>query len=177
MPDQAPTSVPRPSGHKWTRLVFALLLILVVFGAGWLAGTVGIGRRISPASLTDLERRFTDRMKGAALVGQFTIVGREDRPASPERYEISSVEKLSGSDWRFNARIKYAKVDVTLPIVVSMVWAGDTPMITMTDVSIPTLGTFTARVIFYGDRYAGTWQHGAFGGHMFGVIEKSDSSQ
>jgi hypothetical protein len=136
-----------------------------------------MGRGVNPASLTDLERDFTDRMRGAALVGRFTIVGREDRPASPERYEISSVEKLGGNDWRFNARIKYGKVDATLPIVVSMVWAGDTPMITMTDVTIPTLGTFTARVFFYGDRYAGTWQHGTFGGHMFGLIEKSGDNQ
>src|SRR5688572_19035294 len=127
MPDQARTSVARPSGRRWARLVFSLLLILVVFALGWLAGTAGMGRRVNPASLTDLEREFTDRMRGAALVGRFTIVGREDRPASPERYEISSVEKLGGNDWRFNARIKYGKVDATLPIVVSMVWAGDTP--------------------------------------------------
>jgi len=63
-----------------------------------------------------------------------------------------------------------------VPIVVTMPWAGDTPIITMTDVSIPTLGTFTARVFFYGDRYAGTWQHGAVGGHMFGRIEAAGAS-
>jgi hypothetical protein len=35
------------------------------------------------------------------------------------------------------------------------------------------MGTFTARVLFYEDRYAGTWQHGKVGGHMFGKIEKA----
>ena len=39
-------------------------------------------------------------------------------------------------------------MDVTLPIVVTMVWAGDTPMITLTDFAIPSMGTFTARVFF-----------------------------
>jgi len=151
-----------------------LIALLVVFALGWSAGTFGIGRRVPRASLTDLERQFTDRMHGATLVGLFTVAGREDRPASPDRYEISSVEKVGGNDWRFNARIRYGNVDVTLPIVVTMLWAGDTPMITMTDVTIPTLGTFTARVFFYGDRYAGTWQHGNVGGQMFGRIEKSD---
>ena len=165
------------SGRRWVRLVVSLLMLLVVLALGWLAGTVGIGRRVNPASLTDLERQFTDRMRDAVLVGRFTIAGREDPPASPERYEISGVEKLGGGDWRFNARIRYAKVDVTLPIVVPMVWAGDTPMITMTDFPIPTLGTFTARVFFHGDRYAGTWQHGAFGGHMFGQIQKNGDGQ
>ena len=165
-----------PSGPRWVRPVGSLLLLVVVLALGWLAGTVGIGRRASPASLTDLERQFTDRMRDAVLVGRFTIAGREDPAASPERYEISSVEKLGGGDWRFNARIKYAKFDVTLPIVIPMVWAGDTPMITMTDVSIPSLGTFTARVFFHGDRYAGTWQHGTVGGHMFGQIQKGGDS-
>jgi hypothetical protein len=36
------------------------------------------------------------------------------------------------------------------------------------------MGTFTARVFFYGDRYAGTWEHaGRGGGHMFGRIVKN----
>ena len=54
---------------------------------------------------------------------------------------------------------------------------GDTPMITLTDLAVPTLGTFTARVFFYGDRYAGTWQHGNVGGHMFGRIEKGHAQK
>jgi hypothetical protein len=49
---------------------------------------------------------------------------------------------------------------------------GDTPMIMMTDTSLPGIGTFTVRVFFYGDRYAGTWQHGKVGGAMSGRIEK-----
>ena len=53
-----------------------------------------------------------------------------------------------------------------------MLWAGDTPMVSLTDLTVPMLGSFTVRVIFYGDRYAGTWQHDAVGGHLFGVIEK-----
>ena len=95
-----------------------------------------------------------------------------NRPVAPDRYELAGVEKVGPSDWRFNARMIHGPVDVTVPVVVPIQWAGDTPMITMTDVSIPTLGTFTARVFFYEDRYAGTWQHGTVGGHMFGRIEK-----
>ena len=93
-----------------------------------------------------------------------------------EAVDRRRVEKVGGDEWRFNARMVYGKVDVTLPVNVTMLWAGDTPMITMTDVTIPTMGTFTARVFFYGDRYAGSWQHGQFGGHMFGLIEKNSGS-
>jgi hypothetical protein len=42
----------------------------------------------------------------------------------------------------------------------------------LTDLTIPGVGTFTSRVMFYGDRYAGTWQHGDHGGLFWGTIEK-----
>jgi hypothetical protein len=163
-------------GRRWPWRLGMLLVVVAVFALGWVAGRFGIGRPVARAPLGELERRFTDQMHGATLVGRFTIAGREDRAASAERYEISSVEKLSGDDWRFNAHLQYGNVDVTLPIVVTMLWAGDTPMVTMTDVTIPSLGTFTARVFFYRDRYAGTWQHGNVGGQMFGRIEHEQAT-
>ena len=62
-------------------------------------------------------------------------------------------------------------VDMTLPVVVPIRWAGDTPIVTITDMVIPGLdGTFTARVMFYVERYAGSWQHGEYGGLMYGTI-------
>ena len=158
-------------------LVVIIVLMLVMFGAGWTVAKMGIGSGVAPASLTDLERQFTAQMKDAALVGQFTIAGREDRAGRPDRYDISSVQKVGDERWQFNARMRYAGIDVTLPITVPLRWVGDTPMVTLTDLTIPTLGSFTARVFFYGDRYAGTWQHGDVGGHMFGRIEKGNAQK
>jgi hypothetical protein len=154
-------------------VVGGLLVLLVVFAGGYLAGRAGAGSVVDPASLPEAERQFIERMTGASLVGRFTIAGREDRQARPERYDLSSVEKVGEDLWRFNARLRYGDVDTTLPIVVPMRFAGDTPMISITDLAIPALGTFTARVFFHGDRYSGTWQHGEYGGHMFGRIEKT----
>jgi hypothetical protein len=54
-----------------------------------------------------------------------------------------------------------------------MRWVGDTPMIMMTDSSLPGIGTFTVRLFFYEDRYAGSWQGGDHGGLMFGRIERA----
>ena len=149
-----------------------LLLALVIFSGGWLTGRLGIGSVASPASLTDLERQFSERMRNVTLVGSFTVAGREDRAALPDRYDISSVEKVGDNLWRFNAGMKCCGVNGTIPVVVPLQWNGDTPMILMTDTGLPGLGTFTVRLFFYGDRYAGTWQHGAVGGHMSGRIEK-----
>ncbi len=63
-------------------------------------------------------------------------------------------------------------MNASVPIVVPLRFNGDTPMIMMTGTSLPGLGTFTVRVLFYGDRYTGTWQHGEVGGHLWGRIEK-----
>ncbi len=157
------------------RLLWLALLALIlvgVFSGGWLAGRMGVGRTVDPESLTDLERQFSERMRGATLVGYFTVTGREDQPARPDRYDFSSVEKIGDDLWRFNARMRHGDTDVTVPFTVPMRWIGDTPVIMMTDYDMPGMGTFSVRLFFSGDRYSGTWQHGAAGGHMFGRIEK-----
>ena len=160
------------------RRVLGLILIgvvaLVLFAGGWLAGRLGIGRVVDPASLTEAERQFTERMKDVAMVGTFSIDGREGRNRIPDRYEIVSVEKIASDQWRFNAKMNCCGLagSLAIPIAVPMRFVGDTPMIMMTDTSLPGIGTFTVRVFFYGDRYAGTWQHGRVGGQMSGRIEK-----
>ena len=150
-----------------------VIALAIVFGAGWLAGVTGAGRVADLESLSDRERAFSERMRNVVLVGHFTVEGREQRDRLPERYEIARVEKLDGDHWRFMARVVYMSVDVTVPVVVPLLWAGGTPMVAITDVTLPGLGEgFSARVLFYDERYAGTWDHGEYGGLMFGTIEK-----
>jgi hypothetical protein len=149
-----------------------LVTALVAFAGGWLSGRAGLGMAVDPASLDERERAFTERMRNSVLEGAFTMDGR-DGPPRADRYEIASVEKVGEDLWRFNARMVHEGTDVTLPFVVPMRWIGDTPVVMLTDYGIPSLGTFTARVFFYGDRYAGTWQHGdGVGGHLFGTITR-----
>jgi hypothetical protein len=152
-------------------IITIVMLLIITFVAGWITGITGIGSMMDPATLPERERQFAELMQDVALVGFFTVSGREDRPARPDRYDISSVQKVGDDRWRFSARMRYGDTDVTLPVTVTMRWVDDTPMIMLTDLAIPTLGTFSARVFFYGQRYAGTWQHGTVGGHMFGSIE------
>lgn len=158
------------------KLLLLLTLVIVAFGGGWVAGKTGMGAAFDPSTLPAVERAFVERLNGAALVGRFTIAGREDRAATPDRYDLYSVDKIGDDQWRFNAKI--GESGVTLPVVVRMVFVDDTPMIVMTDSTIPGMGTFTARVLFHGDQYAGTWSHsGEAGGLMFGRIERGGAQR
>ena len=155
-------------------LKIGLLLVLgvVLFMSGWLSGRLGIGSVVDPASLTDAERQFADRMRNVTMVGTFTVWGREDRTPRTDRYEIASVEKIGEDRWRFNARMDCCGLNgATVPIAVPMRWVGDTPVILMTDTGLPGMGTYSVRVFFYGDHYAGTWQNPKVGGFMSGRIE------
>ena len=160
---------------KLVKIVVLLLTLVALFAGGWIVGRLGIGSVVNPASLTDVERQFTERMREIRMVGSFTVAGREGGPPRGDGYEISSVEKVGDDLWRFNARMDCCGINGAIPIVVPLRFVGDTPMIMMTDTSLPGIGTFTARVFFYGDLYAGTWQHGAVGGHMSGRIEKKST--
>ena len=122
----------------------------------------------------ELEKAFSEKMTGAVLVGNYSVVGKETKPANPERYELKKVSKFADDLWTFEARIKYGQTDITLPLTLRMIWAEDTPMITLTNATLPGLGSaFGARVIFEGELYAGTWHHGKVGGHLWGTIEKA----
>jgi len=155
-------------------LLAAVVLLLVTFATGWVVAKVGIGSARDPSTLPTFERQFADRMKDSVMIGFFTVAGRENRPLRPDRYEISSVEKVGDDRWRFNAKI--GEHNVELPVAVTMKFLDDTPMIMLTDFTIPSMGTFSVRLLFYGDRYAGTWQHGKVGGQMFGTIAKQGAA-
>ena len=159
-----------------TRIGAAAVALAVMFALGWGVAKTGVGQAVPLESLTDLERDFAERMQNVVLVGHFTIEGRETSGGSPERYEISRAVKVGDDQWRFDVRMVYGSVDTTLPVVVPIIWAGDTPLVSITDFTIPILGTFTARVFFYDDRYGGSWQHGRFGGLMYGEIKPMDES-
>jgi hypothetical protein len=149
-----------------------LILLVVTFSGGWLVARLGLGATVNPASLSDLERQFSDRMRDVSLIGTFTVDGQGDRTPHEDRYDIARVDKVGDDLWRFSADMHCCGVSGAIPVVVPMRWVGDTPVIMMTDTSLPGVGTFTVRLFFYGDRYAGTWQHGSTGGHMSGRIEK-----
>ena len=119
-----------------------------------------------------LEKEFQEALTGATLVGNFT--SGDDARLREDKYTIEKISKVGGETWLFHARVHYGSRDVTVPMPLTVKWAGDTPMVTLTDLSIPGLGgPYTARVFFYRGRYAGTWSAKSRGGHLFGRIVKT----
>ena len=121
---------------------------------------------------SELFENFEKAMKGVRFSGFFTVDGSKNPPAE-EVYEIQSVQKFGDQDlWIFTARIKYGQKDVTLPMPLPVKWVDNIPVITMDEMNIPGLGTFSAHVVIDGNKYAGTWSHGKVGGHLYGKITK-----
>ena len=155
---------------KWPTTCVCIALL-----AGMLALTSRAAPQTSTAPATEQSDRFAKLEKtltGVTLVGHSTTTGNEKIELEPERYELKSVKHLGDNQWQFTARIRYGEHDVTLPLTLPIRWAGDTPVITVDNMGIPGLGTYTARVMIYADHYAGFWSGGDHGGHLFGVIER-----
>ncbi|HRX84240.1 MAG TPA: hypothetical protein P5572_04400 [Phycisphaerae bacterium] len=131
------------------------------------------------SSLSPAERAFADLLTGVTLEGtwQSTNFAEGEAPALGEphtdRYTIEKAEKLTGDHWMITARVQYADKDVALPVPVRVVWAGDTPVITLDTMSLPMLGTYSARVLFHKNFYSGVWYAADHGGVMSGRISRS----
>ncbi|QEF99852.1 hypothetical protein Mal15_39190 [Stieleria maiorica] len=129
---------------------------------------------------TPRETRLAAYLSGTQFIGKFTVDGKDGTPKT-EAYTIKSCEKLPAADlYRLTARIKYGNVDQELPMDLKILWSGNTPVITLDSLWIPGMGTFDARVLIQAGpdagRYAGTWQHGEHGGHLFGKIVPVEES-
>jgi hypothetical protein len=120
---------------------------------------------------------FEKYLSGAVLTGVFTIDGRPLNKLEEERYEIKAAKKMDGDDnvWEISTRIKYGDKDLVVPVPIQVEWVGRTPIMVLDSITIPGLGTFSARVVFHDRKYAGTWKHDNVGGHLFGRVEPGNA--
>ncbi|HWN94257.1 MAG TPA: hypothetical protein VNT99_04430 [Methylomirabilota bacterium] len=119
----------------------------------------------------ELEAKFKATLTKATMAGRWCSI--KDGALGPEKedkYTIIGVTKMSGDMWIISARIQYNKKDMVVPIPVQVKWAGDTPVIIVDKLPMPTGGTYSARVLIYDRTYAGTWTGGDYGGLLNGII-------
>lgn len=127
-----------------------------------------------------LEAELSRSLENVVLEGTWQMVrGGADAtlsPPRPDKYTIESANKADGDWWVFKARIQFDEHDVTLPVRVRVVWAEDTPIVTVDDTPFPGIGTYSARVMFYRGYYTGTWFGTGYGGIMSGRIVKASEN-
>ena len=164
------------------RRAAAAVMWAYVIGSSGTAGPVHAAdsTQVQPPGDGDeqrLQAEFERMLTGAVLTGTWQMTrgeGLEGKgplsDAAADKYEIRKVTKLASDHWLVTARIVYADHDVTVPVPVRVVWAGDTPVITVDTRNIPMLGEYSARVMVYRNFYAGTWFGRGYGGVMSGQI-------
>jgi len=154
---------------RWIAALAALSMAAVTFAQGQAPAT-------QPAlDRATLEKQLEQTLTNSTLVGRFTVDGSNAQPKE-DRYSLGLVQKKNGDWWLITAKI--GKREGSLPLMLPIQWAGDTPVITVTNFGIPGMGSYTARVVIYGDHYAGFWSAGpTHQGTMFGRIEHTPATQ
>lgn len=128
-----------------------------------------------PLELNAAEKQFQESLNNVTLVGYFTQ--GDGAELHDDRYVIERVTKIKEDTWKFEARIQYNKKDFKVGMNLPVKFAGDTPVISLTNFVVPGFGSFTARVVMYSGEYAGTWGSSgkdAHGGKLFGKIVKNE---
>lgn len=114
------------------------------------------------------EAAFAALLTGAKLEGFTTLSNEEGLKA--DSYTLSKVSKQDDGRWKFEAIIHFGKRPVPMAMSLPVEWAGDTPVISVTQLAVPFMGTYDARVLFHGDQYVGVWSGKGYGGHIFGQV-------
>ena len=128
-----------------------------------------------PVSMSAAEKQFEESMNNVKMIGFFTL--GDSKELHDDAYVIEKIAKVADGQWSFSARIQYGGRDVKVTLKIPVQFAGDTPVINFIRQTVPGMGTYDARVLFYKGGYAGTWGAGDHGGTMFGKIVKNDMPQ
>lgn len=149
-----------------------ILYTATLMGAGPSSAQEGLE---ATKSQEQRDAEFAALLDGARMEGKFNLSSATGESAAQvDLYSVSELRKGEDDTWIFEYTMSYGQgpdgPKQTVPIPVRVEWAGDTPVLTMTDQTVEGLGTFTVRVMIHGERYAGTWSNGTVGGHMWGRI-------
>jgi hypothetical protein len=160
--------------NRFPALVATFFLLSTTFpGVSQEAGPATDSGQPKPAAdPAKLEEEFKALLTNATLAGRWSSTENGTLGAEREdKYTIVSAAKVRDSSWVVNARLEYRGRAFVLPIPVQVKWAGDTAVLIVDDMGIPGGGnTYSARVMFHGNTYAGSWSGGGSGGLLYGMI-------
>lgn len=123
------------------------------------------------AEMNALEKQFQESMSNVTMTGFFTV--GDDPATHNDKYTIGKISKIGDDLWSFEASIQYNNREFKATVKVPVKWAGDTPVLTLSNYLIQGQGVYSARILILADQYAGTWGAGTHSGKMFGKIVKN----
>ena len=132
-------------------------------------------------SQEELEAKFKAMLTKATLAGRWAPI--KDGTLGDEKedkYGIVSVGKVNGDSWVVNAKMKYGGREFVAPFPVKVRWAGDAAVLIVDNLQMPGgQNSYSARVMFYENTYAGTWSGGGHGGMLSGLVtqEKEEKAE
>ena len=119
------------------------------------------------------EKQFAESMNNVTMTGFFTV--GDGKETHEDKYTIMKVAKIGEDLWTFDAKVGYNNREFTATVKVPIKWAGETPVITLSNYLIKDHGVFSARSLIHNGMYAGTWGAADHGGMMFGKIVRNEA--
>jgi hypothetical protein len=126
-------------------------------------------------SAADLEAEFSAMLQNATLKGSWVPIrqgatGEEKNDA----YQVVRATRIEGDRWEIVSKAKHQGKEIEYPIPVMVKWAGDTAVMILDEVATGGGKTYSARVMFHTNRYAGSWWgKGQPGGLLSGAITQA----
>jgi hypothetical protein len=150
-------------------------IIITLFVSLFLATASAQETAKSTPNQADLEQKFKELLTDCVFDGHWCMLnGDKLSEEKSEKYSLTGATKSGGDVWLIYARMQYRGKEVSVPVPVQVKWAGDTPVITLDKVTIPGMGTYSARVLVFEKTYAGTWSAGDHGGMLHGIVQKKE---
>ena len=158
------------------RLQLSQIIALVLVSIGGIEFSIAQEPREKAASETEaMEKQFSAMLKGATLKGTWAPIAvaglGEDKE---DAYHIVEAKKVEGDKWVMVSRFKYKGQQLDFPVPVVIKFAGDAAVMILNDVPTGDGATWSARILFHNDVYAGSWWESSKkkGGILSGVISR-----
>lgn len=128
-----------------------------------------------PARGEDMtDAAFGAMLENATLEGTWApVAGKQIGEEKADRYEVARAEPKGGEKWAIVWKVRHQGQLVEYPIPAVVKFAGDAAVLVLDGVPVGDGGTWSARVLFHGDSYAGRWwNEKGKGGTVSGVIRR-----
>lgn len=122
-----------------------------------------------------MEAEFSAMLKGATLKGTWAAVGPaglgED---NKDGYQVVEAKKVKGDKWVLVSRFNYKGQQLDIPVPVDVKFAGDTAVMILNNLPTGDGATWSARILFHEDVYAGSWWESTKkkGGILSGIVSR-----